>query len=202
MDVLSNLPFVVVGFVGAASTVKILRKRGGDVVSLHYLIFFIGILLTGMGSAYYHFEPSNDSLFWDRLAMTLAFTGLFCSVIAELISRKASFFLLFPLFFVNIGSVFYWDWTEGLGRGDLRLYGLVQFLPVLLIPLILVMYKAQKGYIRCLVGLFIFYFLAKILEVLDHEVFQLQELFSGHTLKHLSAAAGTCFVLKASYSHK
>jgi hypothetical protein len=43
-------------------------------------------------------------------------------------------------------TVLYWDWTESHGRGDLRPYALVQFLPLLLIPLLLLLFPAR--YIR------------------------------------------------------
>ncbi len=202
MDVLSNIPFVIVGLLGIAHVGKSLRKNGSDASLVQYLVFFLGVLLTGLGSTYYHYAPSNHTLFWDRLAMTIAFVGLFCSVVSELISPRLSIILLFPLLALGMGSVFYWYWSENLGCGDLRLYALVQFLPGVLIPSILVMYKPPRNYLRYLVGLMILYSISKIFELFDAEVFRFLKSISGHTLKHLIAAAGTCCVLRMLYSRE
>jgi hypothetical protein len=60
-NVVSNLPFIVVGAAG-------LRQFYRDPATL---ALFLGIFLTGFGSSYYHWNPNNDTLFWDRLPMTL-----------------------------------------------------------------------------------------------------------------------------------
>jgi hypothetical protein len=57
-NVISNIPFVVIGAVRVAHY----RKTTAIV-----LIFF-GIFLTGFGSSYYHWSPNDDTLFWDRLS--------------------------------------------------------------------------------------------------------------------------------------
>ena len=33
------------------------------------------MLLTAVGSSYYHLAPDNERLFWDRLPMTIAFSS-------------------------------------------------------------------------------------------------------------------------------
>jgi hypothetical protein len=75
-NVLSNLPFLAGGALGLA----LICKGGGQFIDqrerLPYLIFFLGALLTGFGSAYYHAAPDNTRLVWDRLPMTLGFAGL------------------------------------------------------------------------------------------------------------------------------
>ncbi|MHC4458652.1 MAG: ceramidase domain-containing protein, partial [Planctomycetota bacterium] len=132
-DVLSNAPFVIVGLWGMIFTASMLKKNRFDASTLHYLIFFMGVFLTGFGSSYYHYAPSNETLFWDRLPMTIAFMGFFCSVVSETVNPRASLVLILPLLVAGVGSVVYWDWSEVHGRGDLRMYGLVQFLPMILI---------------------------------------------------------------------
>ena len=195
LDVLSNIPFMIIGAWGILFTGKLLKKKLSNAPALHYLVFFSGIMLTGLGSAYYHYAPSNETLFWDRLAITIAFTGFFCSVLSEMISSRASLVLISPLLFAAMGSVGYWIWSETLGRGDLRLYGLVQFLPMILIPLILIMYKRPENYLGYIVATMIFYGISKITELHDVQIFQLFGVISGHTLKHLLAAAGTCCII-------
>ena len=110
--------------------------------------------------------------------------------------------LLLPLLVVGISSVLWWAWTESAGAGDLRFYGLVQFLPVVLIPLMLFMYPVPRYFIWFMVALALFYILAKVLEIVDHQVYHaLGGVVSGHALKHLVAAGATACVLVMLYRH-
>jgi hypothetical protein len=53
-NVLSNLPFVIIGIMGMRLVA--LRHATGGLAELRpmYLTFFIGVFLTGFGSMYYH----------------------------------------------------------------------------------------------------------------------------------------------------
>lgn len=73
----------------------------------------------------------------------------------------------------------------------MRPYALVQFLPILLVPLILVMYGAGTDYWPYIASLIGFYMLAKIFESLDDMIYSRSNIVSGHTLKHVAAGAGT-----------
>lgn len=108
-------------------------------------VFFVGIFLTGIGSTYYHLNPSNETLFWDRLPMTISFMAFFTIVISEFISKKLGTNLFIPLLTSGIFSLLYWQITESKGVGDLRFYVLVQFLPIILISAILIIYKNSNG---------------------------------------------------------
>ena len=55
-NVVSNIPFIVVGAVGLA------RFRDDAAT----IVLFLGFFLTGIGSAYYHWDPNDGTLFWDR----------------------------------------------------------------------------------------------------------------------------------------
>jgi len=158
-----------------------------------FLAVFIGVFSTAYGSAYYHWAPANGTLIWDRLPMTIAFMGLFTMVLADRVDARWTKALL-PLLLVGVTSVWYWGWTEAQGAGDLRLYALVQFLPMLLIPLILILYRAPRRDFGCYIGLICCYGLAKLLEYFDVSVFELTAMVSGHTLKHLAAAMATLFL--------
>ena len=94
-----------------------------------YTIFFIAIACIAFGSAYYHWQPNNSSLVWDRVPITIAFMSLFSFALAETVSCRLGRMVLFPLLFTGILSVACWYWGEIHGSGDLRLYALVQFLP-------------------------------------------------------------------------
>ena len=196
LDVLSNAPFVIAGLWGMIFTASLLKKNSFQASRLHYLIFFMGLFFTGFGSSYYHCYPSNNTLFWDRLPMTIAFMGFFCAVVSETASPRASLVLLLPLLIAGGGSVVYWEWSEVHGRGDLRIYGLVQFLPMILIPLILALYEKPANYLRYIIAAMLLYFISRLAELLDAQIFQLSHIISGHTLKHLLAASGTCCILE------
>lgn len=200
-NVISNLPFIVVGVAGVSFILRHGRKQldGPHIDPWErwpFLFLFVGVGLTGFGSAYYHLAPSNARLFWDRLPMTIVFMSLFDAIIGERISLKAGRQLFLPLVGAGIASVVYWYLGELRGAGDLRFYGFVQFSPLLAIPLILLLFPPRYTRTADLFGAVGWYGLAKILELLDVQVFALGGLFSGHTLKHLASAAGAYWILR------
>jgi hypothetical protein len=196
-NVVSNLPFLFIGMVGIH---QVLSRPAGCLPELRtsYLIFFAGVLLVAFGSGYYHWAPSNESLVWDRLPMTLGFMAFTAAIVGENISVSAAKKLLWPLLVVGVLSVIYWYQTEQAGVGDLRSYGLVQFLPMLLLPLILLMFPSRfdtNKWIWLAMGA---YGAAKLLEFADVPVFDLLGL-SGHSLKHAAAALGALLILLGLY---
>jgi hypothetical protein len=102
---------------------------------------------------------------------------------------------LWLLVFTGICSVVYWSWTESLGRGDLRPYLLVQFLPVLLIPLIVSLFPSRYLSNSLLLSSFALYLVAKLLEHFDSGILNITGLTGGHAFKHVAAAiAGICII--------
>lgn len=190
-NVLSNLPFVIIGIMGIRLVA--LRQATGGLAELQtlYLTFFVGVFLTGFGSAYYHFQPSNQTLLWDRLPMTIAFVTLFSVIVGEYISIQLARKLFVPLLIAGIASVVYWYATELGGHGDLRAYVLVQFLPVVLIPLILWLFNSKLNGDKYIWGIIGAYGVSKLMELFDARLYSAFGLLSGHSLKHLVAAFGT-----------
>lgn len=194
-NVLSNFPLMLVGVAGLGWTLRVRDSASDSLLRFTYGIFFAGVLLTGAGSCYYHAFPENKTLLWDRYPMTLAFMALFSIIWMEHLSRRGGMILLPGLLLLGLFSVWYWDHTEQLGRGDLRLYGAIQFLPLLLIPLILALFRSSYGkrhYFLYALGL---YGLAKAFEHFDAEILQATTVISGHSLKHLAAAAAALVIL-------
>jgi hypothetical protein len=191
-NVVTNIPFLLVGWFGLSR-----RKRLAEPEShLAYLVLCIGVLLVGLGSAYYHLAPSTPTLVWDRLPMTVAFMALFAILLGERVFPAYRTGLLWLLLAVGAGSVAYWAWTESLGVGDLRAYALVQFLPLLLIPVILLLFEGKYLRASHLVYALLFYAAAKVFEHFDREVLALSGAISGHSIKHvLSAMAALCILL-------
>ena len=194
-NVASNIPLLLVGGLGF----YFLRSKDqpGILPDLHlaYRVFFAGILLTGVGSAYYHYAPGNTTLIWDRLPMTFGFMGFITIIIGEHISLPAARRLLIPLLMAGAGSVVYWGITEARGSGDLRPYAIVQFLPMLLIPLILLMYRSVFNSVSFFWIVIALYALSKLFEYFDFNVYGFGELISGHSLKHVVAAIAPLVLL-------
>jgi len=178
-NVVSNLPFLAVGAAG------LWRFRNDPAT----IVLFLGIFLTGIGSSYYHWEPNDRTLFWDRLPMTLAFAAILALVVAERVNARAGAILLWPALAIGLFSLLVWLWTD-----DPRLYFWVQFFPGLALLLLFLLYPPKYTgtyYWIIAVGL---YTLAKVFEFSDHAIFSAEYLLSGHTLKHLTAAAA-CFTI-------
>jgi len=194
-NVVSNLPFLIVGMMGLYSLGHSGRIKFISEIKSAYVLFFVGVVLVNFGSGYYHLWPGNETLVWDRLPMTFAFMAVFAVIIGEFASLKTSKFALWPLVIFGVFSVLYWHFTEYSGHGDLRLYVLVQFLPMLLIPLLLLLFKPRftntGGYWAMLAA----YVLAKVFEYFDEAVFNSLGFISGHSLKHIVAALGVFLIL-------
>lgn len=190
-NVASNLPFLIVGIIGLLLTWKASVTSS---IRLIYTILFIGVLLTGLGSGYYHSDPNNNTLVWDRIPMTIVFMSLLSATVAELISKRWGIQLLLPLVLLGIVSVWWWHYTENNGHGDLRLYYLIQYYPMLFIPLILWLFydPVHKPILKCLTWVVIWYVIAKLFEQLDYPIANTLGI-SGHTLKHLAAAISTWY---------
>lgn len=194
MNVISNLPFLVVGIMGWRIII-VNEETVTATTKLAWIVFFFSIALTAFGSGFFHLRPDNDSLVWDRLPMTIGFMSLVSIVVSEYFSPMLGRKLLPGLLLVGIGSVAYWAYTESLGAGDLRPYAVVQFLPMLLIPLVISLYWSRSDlgrYIWWMVG---FYLAAKVAEYYDVDLYAAGNVISGHTLKHLAASLAPASLL-------
>ncbi|MFQ5658341.1 MAG: ceramidase domain-containing protein [Candidatus Methylomirabilales bacterium] len=201
LNAISNAPFVVVGILGLVFLLSQGTGQSGRPFidpweRWPFVVLFLGVGLTGFGSAYYHLAPTTSRLFWDRLPMTIVFMALFVTIIAERIGLTAGRRLFWPLVAAGVGSVVYWHLGELGGTGDLRFYGLVQFFPLLAIPLMLFLFPPRYTRAADLMGAVGLYVLAKLFEHFDVQIFALGGIVSGHTLKHLASAAATYFILQ------
>ena len=198
LNVLSNLPFCVFGVMGIAFMLKTKAGEGQPIVEaserMAYWVFFIGLVLTGIGSSYYHANPNNETLTWDRAGLAITFMALFTTILAERVHVGCARWLLWPLVSFGVGSVFYWDYTERIGAGDLRLYFIAQFFPIIILP-VLLFYPPRYSHGGGLLASLLCYGLAKGLEILDRQVYSAAGFVSGHTLKHLVASLSAGFIL-------
>jgi hypothetical protein len=194
-NVVSNVPFFLLG---AGGLWFCARQSTGPAATFTqsierwpYLVLFSGVALTAFGSAYYHLEPDDGRLMWDRLPMAVAFAGLFGGILAERLGVRAGVISLPILVAAGIGSVLYWRQT-----GDLRPYYFVQFFPLAGIPLLLCLFPARYTGSGFLLLALAWYIVAKVCEMLaDRLIFEHGHWLSGHTLKHLLAAVSIGCIL-------
>ena len=201
LDVLSNFLFLWGGVYG----IYVLMWRSGDAFifrrdsvghvdysdQIPWWVLFLSSSLISVGSAYYHWNPTTQTLFWDRLPMTISFMSVVDIIIAERISSTTARRLFLPLLLIGVGSVLWWEITERFGSGDLRLYVVVQIAPMLLTPLMIGLYPDVYTHSIMMLNTLVCYIVAKAAEHYDHEIFALTyNTVSGHTLKHLVSGYG------------
>ncbi|MBU6452548.1 MAG: alkaline phytoceramidase [Cyanobacteria bacterium REEB67] len=190
-NVVSNLAILIagalgLGFMASPAARKTTEHFATPAEWWPYLVVFIGATLIAVGSAYYHWQPNNERLIWDRLPMAIMFMGLFSAVITERISLAAAKLLTVPLVLLGVTSVIGWALSERLGAGDLRFYAIVQFFPMVATPLIMFIFPSRYTRQSDLVISMGWYILAKIFEALDLQVFiATNGHVSGHTIKHV-----------------
>lgn len=185
-DVLSNLPFLFIGLWG----LWVIRQN--KVLGKNYFFALntiaIGTILTCFGSIYFHLNPTRETLFWDRLPMTLGFSGLIILIFTDRFNQKVSLKLNILFFiFIFISSMTVVGWNNELLT--LRPYLLVQLGSLLFSFLALILTPSNVIKNTYLLIAIAFYILAKITEIYDLEIFNRLSFVSGHSLKHLLAAA-------------
>ena len=185
-DIVTNLPFLIIGIAGL-----LLGFRDGISGAWRsWTVFFAGVALVGIGSAYYHTDPTDLRLVWDRMPMTVGFMGVLVAVLTERVSERIETYALMPAVLAGMLSVFWWSQT-----GDLRPYIWIQLLPLIVIPMLLLLYLGEKTGDRLIMLSLMCYVIAKVGEIGDQTLYMATgQVISGHSFKHLAAAAG-CAVL-------
>lgn len=184
-DVLSNLAFLAAGVWGLA----LLRVR--DDVPVGALCFFIGLILTCIGSSFYHLDPDlPQRLVADRLGMAVAFAGFLSLAAGERISARAGRLMVWLM--LVAGPLAAW-----IARDNLAPWAVVQFGGMVLAAALALTRPLPGALGVPLGGVILFYALAKLLELGDATVFEATgHIVSGHTLKHLSAALAAWPVIR------
>jgi hypothetical protein len=194
MDVLSNLPFACMGAWGLLRLrdwQRPLARRVGYAVQLPCdaqqplaLLFFSGLIVTALCSAYYHLQPNDTGLAVDRLGMLLPFAGLIGLAAADRISARAGEWMAVAVLALGPFAVGAWAIT-----GNLLPWSVLQGGGMLLVVCRALRRPLIGAWGVPLVAVMSLYVLAKLLELGDHQVLdQTQGLVSGHTLKHVAAA--------------
>ena len=198
-DVITNVAYLAVALLGF----KFLQSRDGKAAlatfedRLPYIVFFAAVGAVAVGSAYYHANPTNQTLLWDRLPMAVAFTAILAAFVGDRVHARSGAFVVLPVAVaLSIGSLVYWQLTETAGRGDLRFYFLVQASAIVLIPLICVLFRGRHTSGRFVVYILVLYGLGIASEQLDVRIYEaLGGIVSGHTIKHVLTALAIYMVV-------
>ena len=196
LDVASNGAFLLAGVAGL---LVVWRRRAHFercAESVPYILFFLGLALTAAGSAWYHLEPDNERLFWDRLPMTVAFMSLLAAQLVERVDRRLGLVLLPALLAVGMAAVVYWIATERAGAGNVLPYVALQAFAAGALLVLAAAYPSRYTRGADVYGIFGAYLLAKVLEAFDHEVLAFGHVISGHSAKHLVAAIAGLLVCR------
>ncbi|MEE9209520.1 MAG: hypothetical protein V3U23_03630 [Kiloniellales bacterium] len=191
--VASNGAFLLVGVWGLWRIC--FRRRapwpfGGPGEDWPYLVFFLGVVLIALGSGYYHAGPTTATLLWDRLAMTVVFMALLAAFIADRIHLGAGVAVALPLLLaLGVLSMAAWQVTD-----DLRLYRIVQALPILLIWIICLLFPGRVTRVKYAAWMAFWFGLATFCDLFDDTVYGWIG-FGGHAIKHVLAAIACVTIL-------
>ena len=188
-DVLSNLAIAAAGAWGLWCFRTPPARAALGAAWPGYALFFAALVLTALGSGYYHLAPDNARIVWDRLPIALACAGLLAGARADTIARAQSPAVAVALALAAAASVFWWRLTDARGSDDLGPYLLFQLLPLLFIPAWQSLVRAPRYERLAFAAAIACYALAKAAEVADARILEATGAVSGHTLKHLLAAA-------------
>ncbi|MEP6942216.1 MAG: alkaline phytoceramidase [Betaproteobacteria bacterium] len=189
LNVASNAGFLVIGAVGLVITLGGRARFEHASERWPYALFFAGLLLTALGSGWYHLAPDNERLFWDRLPMTIAFAGLISSQLVDRIGVRAGLVSLPLLVVAGVAAVIYWLGTERAGAGNVMPYAILQGYAVVVLLLLAILAPSRYTRGNDVYWVFAWYLLSKVLEAEDAPVMAAVGIVSGHTLKHIAAAA-------------
>ncbi|MDX1302181.1 hypothetical protein [Photobacterium sp.] len=194
-NVISNLPFLWVGFKGLSLFTDRHSFAHEPAVTHLYPFFFISMIMAFFGSSYYHLTPNHFTLMLDRIPITLTFITLYCIMLSEYVSRDAGRWLFFPMVVYGLLSVIYWyHGTQITGRGNIAAYVLVQVIPIIHFPLILYLFSPRFSLRQYYLYALIAYVIAKWAESNDDEIYAFLGGISGHSIKHLIAAIGGYYI--------
>ena len=192
-DVTSNLFFALVGGFGIVMTVRAWATAEKS-YTWCYLLLSLGVFFTSLGSAYFHWGPEPRTLFWDRFPMAIGFASLLTLFLVDHLKIQNYVLCLSLVNSISVLAVINVYW----GLGDLRPYLIVQFgFLLLILAMAIVINKGRIPRKYLLLGLK-FYILAKLLEVMDHQIFEAVGI-SGHTLKHIAAATAVLYLNQGMY---
>ena len=184
-DVLTNLSILAAGIAGLFLRRRVHVEREERAA---YALLVAGMLLTALGSAYYHWVPGDARLVWDRLPMTLVLAALLTFLLADRVDPVFATVALWPIAALGTASVLWWAWTRWQGADDLRLYLIVRIGTGVAIACLLLLRRGRYSGAGWLWAALVLDVVMTVAERLDNEIYSATGMFvSGHNVKHLLA---------------
>lgn len=193
LDVLSNLPFALIGVLGLWRGVwQAPAAVRADSAPPWLALVFGGLLLTAAGSSYYHLMPDDWRVFWDRLGMVLVFAGVLALALQSVLSRRAA--VVTAVLVLALGPLSLWVWLQ---TGQLLPWAVLQGAGMVLLLAVALWQRFSAVNARAAEGQLLWpwgavvawYALAKVLELGDSFVWSISHHWvGGHALKHVAAA--------------
>ena len=155
----------------------------------------LGLILTAIGSTYYHLVPENSSLLWDRVPMVFTFMSLVAALIGERINIALGLYLWPILLGIGFYSVWIWYVSELNGVSDLSFYVGIQVFTSLMI-VVMLLTPSRYTHKWFLAAVLISYGLAVLGDAYDHQINTFfNGVISGHTLKHVAVGFAGAFLI-------
>jgi hypothetical protein len=159
-DVLSNLPFVAVGVIGLWRLRRLPKDTLVGDTQRALKVFFCGLVLTGLLSAVYHWQPDAWGLALDRTGMAVGFAGVLALAAADRVGQREARLTLWVVLPLAIVSA----WLPLTHDNELP-WAVVQFGGIALVLSVAWRPRVGGGLGVCWVGLIAIYALAKCAEV-------------------------------------
>lgn len=162
----------------------------------------IGLILTAVGSSYYHLAPDDFRLVWDRLPMTIVFMSLVAALISERVNIYLGLWLWPALLGIGFYSVLLWYASELRGNSDLRFYiGIQAFTILVAMGMLLSPSPYDRNWDLAVV--ITCYGLAILFDLFDHQIHRITgSVVSGHTLKHLAVGLAGAWLIRMIWKRK
>ena len=145
-------------------------------------ILIIHIILLAIASAYYHLNPSNDTIFMDL--MMIATT----SMIVLIMFTNYTDIRGILLYIYGVFSIIYWKYNN-----DLRPYMVI----LIGVPLYIIVKHYKNLNLRNFIYIIIISnIILRLSEHNDHAIYKItNNQISGHTIKHIFAGIGIFYVI-------
>lgn len=191
-DVLTNLAILAAGLFGLALRTRMtVAPEARAAVN----VLVAASILTAFGSAYYHWAPTNATLIWDRIPITMVLMPLLVLVMADRVHPLFARHALWPFTALGAASAILWGVSEEMGQGDVRLYLIIRIGTAIAIAFLLILRKPRQTGTIWLVAALACEIVMAVFERFDHEVFRLTGgLASGHNVKHVMVGVALAFV--------
>lgn len=198
LNVFTSLPLSVAGAIGIRKAVE-RRDEALSATGLPFLTFCFSLILSGVGSIWYHSFPSPANLLWDRLPIALSLASLACGIANLYPGSLWGTKLLGPAVVTTVSTVVYWNVTRLRGHEDLVPYAVAQVAAAMFVCYVSFLqwpHKATSGILRFAL---LAYAAGRVLEGMQAVIYSKIGFDFAHPGKHLLMSAA-CFLMISALS--